>query len=227
LSTPSLSSIVIATVAVGTAATAIVLSPGVALAYALARRRFFGRRVVEALLVLPLTIPPVATGFALLLLLGRRGPIGSLLERALGIRIAFTWGAAVIAAAVMAFPLLVLAARQAFEEVDPRLEALSRTLGRGPWRTFFTVSVPLASRGIVYGGVLGFARAIGEFGATSMLAGFSPSGGETLSLGIFSAVMSGDNRRALWLTAVSVAISLGAIFAGQSILWRNRRETRP
>jgi molybdate transport system permease protein len=224
--TPSLSSVVFLTLSIALAATAAIVAPGIALAWVLARRRFPGKRVVEALVTLPLAIPPVAVGFALLLLLGRRGPIGRVLEAAFGVRVAFTWAAAVIAAAVMALPLFVIAVRQAFESVDPRLEALSRTLGRGPWRTFVTVTLPLAARGIVYGATLGFARALGEFGATTMLAGFSPAGGETLAIGIFSAVNVGDDRRALALAVLSVTLSLAAILLGQSMLDRHRAEAR-
>ncbi len=214
------------TLQVALVATAAILVPGTALAYLLARRRFPGKSLVEALLVLPLAIPPVATGFVLLLLLGRRGPVGSLLERAFGVHVAFTWGAAAIASGVMAFPLLVIAGRQAFEQVDSRLESLSRTLGRGPWRTFFTVSVPLGSRGIVHGMLLAFARSLGEFGATSILAGFSPGGGETLAIGIFSAINSGNDKHAVALAAISIALSLGAILIGQQVLARGR-EARP
>jgi molybdate transport system permease protein len=222
----SLISVILFTVKVAAAATLAILPAGVALAYLLARRPFAGRTLVEAALLLPLAVPPVATGFLLLLLLGRNGPLGSLLEDVFGVRVAFTWVAAAIASGVMAFPLLVVAAKQAFESVDPRLEALSRTLGRGRWRTFASVTLPLAARGLVYGTTLAFARALGEFGATSVLAGFYPDGRETVALGIFSSVFAGDTRRAVVLAAISIALALGAILIGQSILARGRRETK-
>ena len=226
MNSPSLSSVVALTLSIALGATIVILPPGIALAFLLARWRFPGKRIVEALITLPLAIPPVAVGFVLLRLLGRRGPIGAFLDQAFGIQIAFTWTAAVIAAVVMAFPLFVISARQAFEATDPRLEALARTLGRGRSRTFFTVTLPLGARGLVYGATLAFARALGEFGATSMLAGFSPAGGETLAIGIFSAVNVGDDRRALALAAVSAVLSLAAILLGQAMLARGREEER-
>ena len=132
--------------------------------------------------MLPLFVPPVATGLVLLMLFGRRGPLGSALERGLGLEVVFTWRAVVLACAVMSFPLLVRAAQVAFAEVNPRLEQIARTLGASEWRVFLTISLPLAARGVIAGAVLAFARAMGEFGATVMVAGMIPRKTMTLSL---------------------------------------------
>ncbi|HYH46103.1 MAG TPA: ABC transporter permease subunit, partial [Thermoanaerobaculia bacterium] len=146
--------VVLFTLAVAAGATALNLVPGVALAWALSRRGWRGRTVVETLVALPLVLPPTAVGLGLLLLFGRSGPLGGWLHDQLGIDIAFTWRGVVIASAVVAFPLLVRSARSAFEEVDPRLPAVARTLGRGPLRTFLEVELPLAWRGVVAGAML-------------------------------------------------------------------------
>ena len=158
------------TVLMAAVATLVMLPPGVAIAWLLARREFPGRTILETLVSLPLVVPPIATGLILLKLFGRRGPLGALLEP-LGVDIVFTWKAVVVAMAVMGLPLLVRAARAGFEQADRRYEAIAATLGARPWRVFWTVSLPLARRGLLAGTVLGFSRAIGEFGATIMLAG--------------------------------------------------------
>src|SRR5689334_20517230 len=176
------------TLGVAALSTLAILPFGVALAWLLARRDWMGKSVVETLVALPLVIPPVATGLLLLKLLGRRGPLGSFLEDTLGIEVVFTWRGVVIATAIMSFPLLVRTARVAFEGVNPRLEQVARTLGAGHWRVFFTITVPLAARGILAGLVLAFARALGEFGATIMIAGNIPGKTSTLSLAIFQEV---------------------------------------
>ena len=184
--------------------TLVILPPGLALAWLLARRQWPGKSLVETLVALPLVIPPVATGLILLHLFGRRGLLGHWLERTLGIEVVFTWKAVVIATAVMSFPLLVRTARVAFENVSPRVEHVARTLGAGPWRVFWTITLPLARPGVIAGAVLAFARALGEFGATVMVAGFIPGKTETLSLSIYHSVELGRDGEAAAFLAVSV-----------------------
>ena len=192
-------------------ATLVMLPPGLALAWLLARREFRGRSVVETLVSLPIVVPPVATGLILLQLFGRRGLLGRLLDP-LGIDVVFTWRAVVIAMAVMGLPLFVRAARAAFEQVDRRYEAIAGTLGARPWRVFWTVSLPLAWRGVVAGLVLGYSRAVGEFGATIMLAGSLP-GTRTLSVAIYRNAELGNDAAAMTLIAGSVAIGFAAVYA--------------
>ena len=191
-------------------ATLVMLPPGLALAWVLARREFMGRSVLETLVSLPIVIPPVATGLILLQLFGRRGPIGRILEP-LGVEVVFTWKAVVIAMAVMGLPLFVRAARAAFEQVDQRYESIAATLGARPWRVFWTVSVPLAWRGVVAGLVLGYSRAVGEFGATIMLAGSLP-GTRTLSIAIYRDAELGNDAAVMALIACSVAIGFVAVY---------------
>ena len=197
------------TVAMASLATLVMLPPGVALAWLLARRRFPGRVVLETVVSLPLVLPPVATGLILITLLGRRGPLGAWLER-FGIEIMFTWRAVVVAMAVMGFPLLVRAARAGFEQVDLRYEQIAATLGAGPARVFFTVSLPLASRGVLAGAMLGFSRALGEFGATVLLAGALPST-RTISVAIYTYAETGQQAAAMAMLAVSATIAFGAL----------------
>jgi len=196
-------------------ASAAVIVLGTAAGWALARSRFPGRDLAEALLTLPLVLPPTVTGYGLIVLLGRRGPIGGPLEAWTGISIPFTWFACVIASAVMAFPLMLRAAVVAFEELDPRHELAAATLGHGRISTFFRIVVPGARRGLVVGAVLAFARALGEFGATLMLAGNVPGRTQTLPLAIYEAALAGEDRAALalaaLLTGVSVAVMVVAV----------------
>jgi molybdate transport system permease protein len=208
------------TVAIAAASTLASLPFGVALAWLLARREWPGKSLVETLVALPLVIPPVATGLVLLKLLGRRGPLGGWLEATFGWEIVFTWRGVAVAAAVMSFPLLVRTARVAFEGVNPRLEQVARTLGAGPWRVFATITLPLAARGLVAGAVLAFARALGEFGATVMIAGFIPGQTATLALSIYHLVQLGRDREALVLLAVSVAIAFAAVWLSEWFLRR-------
>ena len=196
-------------------ATVVMLPPGIALAWALARRSFPGQQLIETLIFLPLVLPPVATGFILLRLLGRRGPVGQLLE-ATGSEIIFTWKAVVVAMAVMGFPLLVRAARSGFEQIDSRYEKIAETLGASPIRVFFTISLPLAKRGILAGVVLGFSRALGEFGATIMIAGALP-GTRTLSIAIYSYTQTGQDAAAITLLAVSIGIAFVAVFVSNRL----------
>lgn len=213
------------TLAVSAGATVLILPFGTALAWLLARHHWPGKAIVETLVALPLVMPPVATGLILLRLFGRRGPIGGVLERWLGMEIVFTWRAVVIATAVMSVPLFVRAARVAFEEVPPRLEQVARTLGRGPWTVFRTITLPLAARGLLAGTVLAFARALGEFGATVMVAGNIPGRTSTLSLSIYNLVQLGQDESAFRLLAVSVALSFGALLLGEIWLRRGGRRS--
>ena len=190
-------------------ATLLMLPPGIAIAWVLARRRFWGRSVLETLVSLPLVVPPVATGLLLLKLFGRRGPIGALLEP-LGVEIVFTWRGVVIAMAVMGLPLLIRAARAGFEQSDRRYEEVAATLGARPWRVFRTISLPLARRALLAGTVLGFSRAIGEFGATIMLAGALP-GARTLSVAIYRNAELGRDTAAMVLIGAAIAIGFAAV----------------
>lgn len=197
-------------------ATAVMLIPGVALAWLLARRAFPGRSIVETLVSLPLVLPPVATGLMLLWLLGRRGPIGRILER-VGIEIVFTPGAVVIAMAVMGLPLLVRAARVGFEQNTRRYEHIAETLGASPWRVFRTVTLPIASRNIAAGAVLAFSRALGEFGATIVLAGSIPGRTRTIAVGIYSFTEAGRDGSAFALLALAVALAFVSVLASNRL----------
>ncbi len=197
-----------------------ILPPGIALGWLLARRRWRGKTVVETLVSLPLVMPPVATGLLLLKLLGRRGLVGHWFERIFGAEIVFTWRAVLIATAVMSFPLLVRTARLALEAVNPRFEQVARTLGAGPWRTFWTITLPLARRGLAAGAMLAFARALGEFGATIMVAGYIPGRTATLSLSIYHLVMLSREDRAWGLLLISVALAFGALWLSEVLLRR-------
>jgi molybdate transport system permease protein len=214
-------SIVLFTLAVAALATLAILAPGLALAWGLARRHWPGKSLVETMVALPLVMPPVATGLLLLRLFGRRGPLGALLA-GWGLDVVFTWRAVVVAMAVMSFPLLVRGARVAFEEVPARLEDLARTLGASEWRVFWSVTLPLARRGILGGALLAFARALGEFGATILVAGNIPGRTQTLALAIYQDVQLGRDARALELVAVSTLIAFVAVWAGERAAGRRR-----
>ena len=208
------------TVRVALLAVALLAAPGLALAWTLARKRFAGKALVETLVALPLVLPPVATGLLLLKLLGRRGPLGRAAQSLFGMDLAFTWRAVVAAMMVMSLPLLVRSARVAFEEVSPRLEAIARTLGAGEARVLMTVTLPLAMRGIVAGLLLAFARALGEFGATILVAGNIPGRTTTLATGMYGYVQLGEDGRAFHLLAASVAIAFLAVLLGEVFLRR-------
>jgi molybdate transport system permease protein len=205
---------------VAAAGTLLILPPGIALGWVLARREWRGKALVETVVALPLVMPPVATGLVLLRLLGRRGLVGRWFENVFGVEIVFTWRAVVIATAVMSFPLLVRTARLAFESVNPRFEQVARTLGAGSWRAFRTITLPLAARGLVAGAVLAFARALGEFGATIMVAGFIPGRTATLSLSIYHLVQLNRDDEAWGLLAVSVSLAFGALWLSEVLLRR-------
>lgn len=201
-------------------ATLLILPFGVLTAWLMARRQFRGKSIVETLLNLPLVMPPVATGLILLKLLGRRGPVGGFLQDTFELDIVFTWRGVVIAMAVMSFPFLVRTARVGFERVDPLLEKSARTLGAGAWQTFFKVTLPLASGGLAGGTLLAFARALGEFGATILVAGNIPGRTTTLSVAIYNLVQLGKDGDAFRLLAWSVAIAFAAVWTSEAFLRR-------
>jgi molybdate transport system permease protein len=202
--------------------TLLILPPGIALAWLLPKKSWPGKSIVETLVALPLVIPPVATGLILLKIFGRRGPVGGYLYDTFGIEIVFTWRAVVIAMMVMSFPLLVRAARIAFGEVSARLEDVARTLGAGESRVFFTITLPLALRGVIGGTVLAFARALGEFGATILVAGNIPGRTSTLSLSIYNFVQLGKDADAFRLLLVAVVIAFGAVWLAEVALHRRK-----
>ena len=204
------------TLKVATTATLLVLLPATFVGYALARWNFRGKRLLSALAGLPLVLPPTAVGFVLLRALAVDGPLG---REALGfdLGLLLTWRAAVLAAAVMSIPLVVRTARLAFEAVDPRLETMARTLGYGPSEAFLRVTLPLAGRGLLAATILGFTRALGEFGATVTLAGNIPGRTQTLASAIFSAQQVGDTPRADSLMLIAAVLGFVAIFTAQSL----------
>jgi molybdate transport system permease protein len=201
---------------VGLCSVAASLPFGVALAWLLARRDFPGKTLVNGLLHLPLVLPPVAVGYALLLLLGRRGPVGAWLHDALGVTVAFTWKGAAVASAVMAFPLMVRAIRLSMEAVDRGLEAAARTLGAGPLDVFATVTLPLALPGILAGVILAFARGIGEFGATITFVSNIPGETRTLPLALYTLTQTpGTETGAARLALISFAVAMAALIASE------------
>ena len=192
------------------------LPVGLLMAWVLARREFFGKSALNAIVHLPLVLPPVVVGYLLLVLLGREGPLGRLLYDLFGVGLPFTWEGAALAAAVMAFPLMVRAMRLSLESVDRRLEAAARTLGAGPTGVFLTITLPLMAPGIVVGALLGFARSLGEFGATITFAANIPGETRTLPLALYTLTQTpGGEGAALRLTALSVALSLAALAASE------------
>jgi molybdate transport system permease protein len=211
------------TLRMAVAATLVILPPGLGLAWLLARRQWRGKALVETLVSLPLVLPPVVTGLALLKLFGRRGPLGHWLYDSLGVEVVFTWKAVMLALGVMALPLLVRAARTAFEEVDPLYEQLARTLGAGEWRVFFTITLPLARRGVLAGALLAFARALGEFGATIMVAGNIPGQTTTLSVAIYQYVQLGQEDHAWTLAAVAAGLAFLAVWASEHFLRQRKK----
>ena len=200
---------------VAATATLFSLPPGVALAYLLSRYSFPGKALVSGLTHLPLILPPVVTGYALLLLFGRSGPLGRLLEP-MGIVFAFDWTGAALASAVMGFPLLVRAVRLSFDMVDPRIESAAETLGARPIVRFLTITLPLALPGVAAGTVLAFAKALGEFGATITFVASIPGETRTLPLAIYSLTQAPDGEAALLrLVLISVGVSIGALILSE------------
>jgi len=209
---------------VSTVGVGVSLPFGVLLAVAFARRDFPGKRLVEGMVYLPLVLPPVVTGYALLLLLGRQGVIGAWLYEAFGITLVFRWTGAAVASAVMGFPLLVRAVRLSLDAIDRRLERAARTLGAGGARVFFTITLPLALPGILAGTILSFGRSLGEFGATITFVSNIPGETRTLPLAIFAYTqVPGGDAAAMRLVAISVCLSLAALVGSE---WLNRRAAR-
>jgi molybdate transport system permease protein len=206
---------------VAVVATLVATPIGIGVAWMLARGRFWGKPLVDALIYLPLVLPPVVTGYLLLLLLGRRGLVGAWLADHLGIVFAFRWTGAALACGVMSFPLLVRPIRLSIEAIDRRLEQAASTLGASPWKVFFTVTLPLALPGILAGMVLGFAKAIGEFGATITFVSNIPGETQTISSAIYSLIQTPDgDTAALRLVIVSVIIATAALVASEVFAWR-------
>ena len=201
------------------ALTAIALSLpfAIAIGWVLARHSFPGKALVETVVSLPLVLPPVATGLLLLWLFGRRSPLGQALD-AVGIEVVFTWKAVVIAMMVVSFPLVARSVRSGIEQVDRRYEDLAATLGATPFRILWTITLPLASRGIVAGAILGFSRALGEFGATIMVAGAIPGRTQTLAVGIYTFVETGREEAAWGLLLLSALLAFGAIYASNRLV---------
>jgi molybdate transport system permease protein len=194
------------------------------LAWLLARGRFPGKVLLDALVHLPLVLPPVVTGWMLLLAFGTNGPAGRFLAGTFGLTFMFRWTGAALAASVMALPLMVRAMRLSIEAVDRRLEGAARTLGAGPWRTFFTITLPLTLPGVLAGLVLGFARSIGEFGATITFVSNIPGETQTLPLAIYAALqMPGGEAAVTRLAAISVLLSLAALVASEMLARRSGR----
>lgn len=207
-------SVVTSTVFWASLSTLLVMLPATGLAYLLARRDFRGKQILATLVSLPLVLPPTAVGYLLLRIFADNGLLG---RESLGfdLNILFTWKAILIACAVMSFPLVVRTARVSFEAVNPRLEAMGRTLGHGPVRCFFKITLPLAARGLIAAMILGFTRAMGEFGATVILAGNIPGKTQTLSSAIYSAQQSGNEPRANLLLIIALAVGFIAVFAAE------------
>ncbi|KIV60231.1 molybdate ABC transporter permease subunit [Aneurinibacillus migulanus] len=204
-------------------ATVIVFIVGVGMAFLLARRSFTGKSVIESLFLLPLVLPPTVVGFGLLILFGKNGWIGKWLINWFDIQIVFTWIGAVIASVVVAFPLMYQAASAAFQTLDEKLEQAARTMGASEWRIFWTVSFPLAWPGVLAGLVLSFARALGEFGATLMIAGYIPGQTDTLPIAIYFAAEAGQIEQATGWVIIIVALGFSAMMW---LNWWGRRNIR-
>jgi molybdate transport system permease protein len=206
------------TLKVALIATFIAGAVGIALGWWMSRRRFPGNNVVDAVLMLPMVLPPTVIGYYLIVLIGRNGVLGQYLDRWFGINLIFTWQGAVIAASVVSFPLVYKGARAAFEEVDGRFANAARTLGAGEFEVFVRVALPLAVRGIAAGLMLTFARAMGEFGATLMIAGNLPGKTQTLSIAVYEAVQAGNDQLALWLTLVISVVCITVLVVSSRLL---------
>ena len=219
--TPTEWTAILLSLRVATVATLVATPLGIALAYLLARRDFWGKSFVDALVHLPLVLPPVVTGYLLLLAFGRRGPIGAFLADTFGIVFAFRWTGAALACGVMSFPLLVRPIRLSIEAVDRRLEQAAETLGAPPWRVFLNVTLPLSLPGVLAGMVLGFAKAIGEFGATITFVSNIPGETQTISSAIYSLIQTPDgDTAALRLVIVSIVIAVAALIGAEAFARR-------
>ncbi|OFW23764.1 MAG: molybdenum ABC transporter permease subunit [Acidobacteria bacterium RIFCSPLOWO2_02_FULL_59_13] len=197
-------------------ATAISLVVGLALAYALARYRFRGREIVDSLVTLPIVLPPTVLGYYLLVVIGRNSPVGQTFEAVFGFPLVFTWQAAVVAATFHSIPLLVKSARAALESVDRTMEKAARTLGATEWRVFLRVTLPLAKRSILAATVFAFARALGDFGVTIMIAGNIPGKTQTMAVAIYDSVQSGNTGPANWMVLIISVTAVGILY------WTNR-----
>ncbi|MEE9515267.1 MAG: molybdate ABC transporter permease subunit [Candidatus Brocadiales bacterium] len=207
---------------VAVCSTLLILPPGIFISWVLAKSRVRGKSVIDTLVNLPLALAPVVSGFFLLILISKAGLVGRVLYKDLGIELPFTWYAAVLASALISFPLLVRVVRVAMEEVDPRLENAARTLGAGPWRVFYTVTLPLAIRGVIAGSILAFTRSLGEFGATIMVAGNIPGKTQTIPLAVFNYVQTGHDEKGIRLVLIATVLAFFALFLAQNI---SRRTT--
>ncbi len=207
---------VLLTIRVATVATLLSLGAGLGLAWLLARRDFRGKNLLDALTTIPMVMPPTVLGYYLLIALGRQSPIGHLLD-AIGWPLVFTWRGAAVAAAVAAFPLLAQAARAGFESVDRQLEDMARTLGRSEWNIFCTVTLPLAWRSILAGTILAFAKAMGEFGATLMVAGNIPGQTQTMAIAIYDLVQAGRQAEANLMVLIMTVMAVGLVIIARSI----------
>jgi molybdate transport system permease protein len=203
--------------------TAFVALAGIAFGWLLARKRFFGREALDALLTLPLVLPPTVLGYYLLVLLGRASPAGRFLEWLTGAPLVFTWRGAVVAAAAGALPLMVKTARAAVGGVEPDLEDAARTLGKSEWEVFRRVTLPLARRGLLAGVTLAFARALGDFGATLMVAGNIPGRTQTAAIAIYDATQRGDERLAVALVLVLSALAFALLYATNLLTLKGAR----
>ena len=211
------------TVKVAAWATAINLVLGSSVGWLLARRRFIGREFIDAVLTLPLVLPPTVLGYYLLVVIGKRGWLGAWLHQTFGINLIFTWQGAVIAATIVAFPLILRSARTAFETVDPQLEQAARVLGLNEWALFCRVTLPMAWPGILGGTLLVFARALGEFGATLMVAGSIPGRTQTLSIAVYEAVQAGQDDTATFLVAITSIVCVTVLLAAGRLVPRAGR----
>ncbi|HCH08949.1 MAG: molybdate ABC transporter permease subunit [SAR202 cluster bacterium] len=215
-------SLILLTLQIAVVATVINLPIAIGLSWLIVKRRVRGSFLLDVLVSLPLALPPVVSGYFLLLLLGREGPVGSLIRDILGVDIVFTWVAAALASAVVSFPLMARGVMTAIEGVDERLERSARSLGAGALRVAFTITLPLAYRGIMAGVLLGFVRALSEFGATIVVAGNIPGRTQTLPLAIFEKVQLGRDAEALRLVGVSIALAVATILVHNWLLSKSR-----
>ena len=206
------------TLKVAILATMLAGATGIGLGWWRARRRFAGHALVDAFLMMPLVLPPTVLGYYLIVLIGRNGILGRYLDQWFGINLMFTWQGAVLAAALVSLPLIYQAARAAFEDADKRMADAARTLGAGEWEVFLRITLPLATRGVVAGLMLTFARAMGEFGATLMIAGNLPGKTQTLSIAIYDAVHAGNDAQALWLTLLISVVCMGILVTSGRLL---------
>ena len=206
------------TLKVAILATMLAGATGIGLGWWMARRRFAGHALVDAFLMMPLVLPPTVLGYYLIVLIGRNGVLGRYLDQWFGINLMFTWQGAVMAASIVSLPLIYKAARAAFEDADPRMVLAARTLGASELEIFLRISLPLAGRGVVAGLMLAFARAMGEFGATLMIAGNLPGKTQTLSIAVYDAVQAGNDAQALWLTLLISVVCMFVLVVSSRLL---------